>query len=143
MIRTYLILRPTPGSLEPLIEYYRREGVIEAAVPYGLLLGELAHPRSSTATIAVGSLWRDADAYDSWLAAPERDALIKGMSGFLEPLEPPVGWAEETPRAGGIDFTPVYGDRSLSVRLTVGKAEFPPQRLTPATVHGSPSWYRN
>ena len=124
MIRTYLILRPTPGSLEPLVEYYRREGVIEAAVPYGLLLGEVAHPRNSAATIAVGSLWADTAAYDSWLSAPERDALIKGMSGYLDALEPPIGWAEETPRATDIDFTPVYGERPLSVRLTTGQPGF-------------------
>jgi hypothetical protein len=124
MIRTYLILRPTPGSLEPLVEYYRREGVIEAAVPYGLLLGALAHPRNSAATIAVGSLWTDTNAYDSWLAAPERDALIKGMSGYLDALEPPIGWAEEASSGTDIDFTPVYGERLLSVRLTTGQSGF-------------------
>lgn len=127
MILTYLILRPTPGSLEPLVEYYRREGVIEAAVPYGLLLGALAHPRNSAATIAVGSLWPDTNAYDSWLVAPERDALIKGMSGYLDALEPPIGWAEETSSGADIDFTPVYGERQLSVRLTTGQPGFLPR----------------
>jgi hypothetical protein len=124
MIRTYLILRPIPASLEPLVEYYRQEGVIEAAIPYGLLLGALAHPRNSSATIAVGSLWTDTKAYDSWLAAPERDALIKGMSGYLDALEPPIGWAEESSSGAGIDFTPVYGERPLSVRLTTGQPGF-------------------
>lgn len=127
MIRTYLILRPTPGSLEPLVEFYRREGVIEAAVPYGLLFGALAHPRISSATIAVGSLWPDTSAYESWLVAPERDALIKGMSGYLDALEPPIGWAEETSSGDGIDFTPVYGERQLSVRLTTGQPGFLPR----------------
>jgi hypothetical protein len=124
MIRTYLILRPTPGSLEPLVEYYHREGVIEAAIPYGLLLGELAHPRNSAATIAIGSLWANTAAYDSWRSAPERDGLIEGMSGYLDALEPPIGWAEETVHATAIDFTPVYGERPLSVRLTAGQPDF-------------------
>jgi hypothetical protein len=124
MVRTYLILRPTPTSLEPLVDYYRREGVIGAAMPYGLLLGELAHPGDSTATVAVGSLWSDAQAYRSWLAAPERKALIEGMAAFLEPLEPPISWVEETAPVTGIDFTPVYGERRLSVRFTAGQAAF-------------------
>lgn len=128
MIRTFLVLHPAPNSLEPLVSYYLRERVIDAAMPYGLLLGELAHPSSSTATVAVGSLWTSTSAYKSWLTAPEREALIRGMSELLDALEPPTGWAEETPRADAIDFTPVYGDRPLTIRATARHATLPPHR---------------
>lgn len=118
VIRSYLILRPVPNLLEALIDYYRQHGVIEAAKPYGLLLGELAHPNGSTATVAVSCLWTTKGAYDSWLAAPERKALIEGMSSLLDPLEPPVGWTEEKPGCTEIDFTAVYGQQEMKVRLT-------------------------
>jgi hypothetical protein len=45
MLRTYLLLRPAPGSLEALVSYYRDHDVIGAAVPYGRKLANWPTPR--------------------------------------------------------------------------------------------------
>lgn len=123
MIRTFLLLHPAVNSLEPLVEYYREQGVIEAAIPYGLVLGELVHPCVGAASVAVGSLWTDAAAYESWVAAPEREALIRGMATFLDDRRPPTGWAEERTDTSDvdIDFVPVFANQPLTLRHRAGQ----------------------
>lgn len=124
MIRTYLVLHPVAGALEDLVDYYRRLGVIEAAVPYGLALGELVHPiHDKAASLAVGSVWTSAAGYGNWVAAPERAALIEGMTAFLDDQQPPVGWAEAAVIETSIDFAPVFGDQPLRIRHRAGKPD--------------------
>jgi quinol monooxygenase YgiN len=124
MLRTYLILRPAPNSLERLVDYYRQHRVIEAAVPHGLLLGELAHPIREATTIAVGSLWRSATAYDSWLRAPERKALIEAMLPLLDGPDAIKAWVEKADGAAGVDLTAVYGAEPLELRIRAGKSSY-------------------
>jgi hypothetical protein len=117
MIRTYLLLRPAPDSLETLIAYYRDHDVIGAAVPYGLQTGELAHPAQNASMVAVVSIWDSQEAYDGWLTAPERKTLIAGMMPLLDGGDAISGWTRETDATSATDFSVLFGDRPVSVRI--------------------------
>jgi hypothetical protein len=89
---------------------YRANGIIRAAVPFGLLRGELIDLGESPNELLVTSLWLDEASYGRWLDAPERGALTNGLHDLLsesggmrvetqplpgglrsdEPLSPPV-----------------------------------------------------
>lgn len=126
MIRTYLLLRPAPNSLEALVEYYRSQRVIEAAIPYGLLLGELAHPPHLAESIAVASLWSSTPDYDSWREAPERVRLITGMLPLLDGADAVAGWSGKAGSAAASAFAAVYGEQPVTVRLRAGQPAFLP-----------------
>jgi|GEM_PF-6317342 len=117
MLRTYLLLRPAPGSLEALVSYYLDNDVIGAAVPYGLQIGELAHPAESANTVAVVSVWPSQEAYHGWLTAPERESLIAGMMPLLDGGDSISGWTKETDDAAATDFSVLFGDRPVSIRI--------------------------
>ncbi|MFF1831377.1 antibiotic biosynthesis monooxygenase family protein [Paenarthrobacter sp. NPDC058040] len=118
MICTYLLLRPAPESLDALVAYYLDHDVIGAAVPYGLRVGELAHPAENATTVAVVSLWDSQDAYDGWLKAPERKILIAGMMPLLDGGDSITGWSKETDDAfRSVDFSVLFGGRPVSVRI--------------------------
>jgi quinol monooxygenase YgiN len=117
MLRTYLLFRPAPGSLDALVSYYRDNDVIGAAVPYGLQIGELAHPSENANTVAVVSVWRSQKAYAGWLTAPERKTLIAGMMPLLDGGDAISGWTKETDAATATDFSVLFGDRPIIVRI--------------------------
>ncbi|BCW84077.1 hypothetical protein NicSoilE8_17500 [Arthrobacter sp. NicSoilE8] len=117
MIRTYLLLRPAPDSLEALVAYYRDRDVIGAAVPYGLQIGELAHPAQNASTVAVVSVWDSQEAYAGWLTAPERKSLIAGMMPLLDGGDAISGWTKEAEAAVATDFSVLFGARPISVRI--------------------------
>ena len=117
MLRTFLLLRPALNSLEALVEYYREQDVIGAAIPYGLQLGELAHRSQDPDTLAVVSVWPSQHAYNSWLAAPEREALIDGMLPLLDGQDAITGWSQETDDTAAADFAVLFGDRPVVVRI--------------------------
>lgn len=117
MIRTYLLLRPAPDSLEALVAYYRDHDVIGAAAPYGLQLGELAHPSDNANTVAVVSVWPSQEAYAGWLTAPERKTLIAGMMPLLDGGDAISGWTKQTDGATATDFSVIFGARPITVRI--------------------------
>jgi heme-degrading monooxygenase HmoA len=90
MIQAYLILTPTPGKTDELIDEYRRAEIIEAGIPYGLQRGEAVRLPPADATperLLITSLWEDQAAYDSWLSAPERVTVTVGVWPLLRPGE--------------------------------------------------------
>lgn len=119
MLRTFLLLRPAPNSLEALVGYYRDKDVIGAAVPYGLQLGELAHPVQNAITLAVVSLWPSQDDYERWLAAAERADLIDGMLPLLDGPDAINGWSRDTDDTAAADFSVLFGERPVAVRIRV------------------------
>ncbi|MFF2840651.1 antibiotic biosynthesis monooxygenase family protein [Paenarthrobacter sp. NPDC057981] len=120
MICTYLLLRPAPESLEALVTYYRDHDVIGAALPYGLRKGELGHPVQNATTVAVVSLWDSQDAYLGWLKAPERKSLIAGMMPLLDGADSITGWSKETDAVSSVDFSVLFGERPVSIRIRTG-----------------------
>jgi heme-degrading monooxygenase HmoA len=75
MIRTVLYLQPRAEDGQAIVEFYRRNGVLERACRQdGCLGAELQLPSSGTGPVLVTALWRDAEAYQGWLDNPWRTA---------------------------------------------------------------------
>jgi hypothetical protein len=112
--RTFLVLRPRDGEADALARYLVDEGVIEAAIPYGLLRGELVEIPDGP-DLLVAAVWPSAEHYDSWLAAPERAALLEGMRDLLAPRDGAEGWTVADPAAvaavvGPLDLSAALGE---------------------------------
>lgn len=66
-----------------MVDYYRRAGVLERALRQDGCLGAALHvPRDGSGRVLVTALWRDADAYEGWVANPSR----KQDAGMLDDL---------------------------------------------------------
>lgn len=89
MLQSVLVLHTRPGRLDDLVEEYRRVGVIEAAVPFGLLRGEAVESAALPDVLLVTSLWAREEDYDGWLAADERVRVTAGLPAILDPERPP------------------------------------------------------
>jgi quinol monooxygenase YgiN len=83
LLQSVLWLEPGEDGLEPLIEEYRRVGVIEAAVPFGLLRGEAITIAGDERTLLVTSVWATPQSYDDWLASEERVRVTRGVDPLL------------------------------------------------------------
>lgn len=87
-VRSVLTLHPSPGRVDALVEEYRARGIIEAAIPFGLLRGEALQPADAPDRIVVTSLWRAQADYDAWLASTERVRVTEGVWPLLDPALP-------------------------------------------------------
>jgi quinol monooxygenase YgiN len=68
-----------------VVEYYRRAGVLERARRQeGCLGAALQVPRDSSGPVLVTALWRDADAYEGWVANPSRKRDAEELAGLVE-----------------------------------------------------------
>lgn len=85
IIRSVLYLTPRHGNAAAIVDYYRRAGVLERARRQdGCLGAALQTPRDGTGRVLVTALWRDADAYDSWVANPARQQDAEALAGLVE-----------------------------------------------------------
>lgn len=87
MLETMLVLEAAPGRREELVRYFRQRQVVEAAVPFGLLRGELR--ARALHGLIVASRWHDEAAYQSWLDSQTRAELVQQMGELLDPTVPP------------------------------------------------------
>ena len=59
--------------MAPVVDYYRRAGVLERARRQDGCLGAALYvPRSGSGQVLVTALWRDEQAYEGWVANPSR-----------------------------------------------------------------------
>ncbi|MEV7086556.1 hypothetical protein AB0O07_11760 [Streptomyces sp. NPDC093085] len=120
--RSFLLLRPAAGRVAEVVAYYREHGVIEAAVPYGVVEGELLHPREDPGDLLVTSLWAGPEGYAAWRAAPGRAALLAGLSPLLDTAGPDAvrAWTAPAATAPGDVYHP---GTPLVVAHSVGTGE--------------------
>lgn len=68
-----------------VVDYYRRAGVLERARRQdGCLGAALNVPRDGRGQVLVTALWRDAAAYDGWVANPTRKQDAEALAGLVE-----------------------------------------------------------
>jgi quinol monooxygenase YgiN len=68
-----------------LVDYYRRAGVLERARRQdGCLGAALQVPRDGSGPVLVTALWRDAEAYEGWVANPSRQQDAEVLAGLVE-----------------------------------------------------------
>ncbi len=85
MIRSVLYLTPKDGNAAAVVDYYRRAGVLERARRQDGCLGAALHvPRDGSSQVLVTALWRDADAYEGWVANPSRKQDADELAGLVE-----------------------------------------------------------
>lgn len=84
MRESVLLLGAAPGRLDDLIVYYRDHQVVEAAIPFGLLRGELITRCQPHSELVVASRWSGRAAYEAWVASGERAALVEGMADLID-----------------------------------------------------------
>lgn len=111
MLQSVLHLQAAPGRFDDLVDEYRRARVIEAAIPFGLVRGEALRVADRPDRLIVTSLWPDRDAYESWLAAEERERVTVGVWPLLDPaVEPEIDMIDL-----GADVDPARGLRPPGV----------------------------
>ncbi|MFC7959137.1 antibiotic biosynthesis monooxygenase family protein [Rhodococcoides kroppenstedtii] len=123
MIRTLLVLRPAPADVAATIAHYRSAAILERAVEYGLVRGEVLRCRSG-ADVVVASLWHSTDDYTAWLDCDERrhllDDLARSVPSALvadSAVEPYPG---DTDVDTALDVSDRYGDDTpVRVHLVV------------------------
>lgn len=85
IIRSVLYLTPKHGDAEKVVDYYRRAGVLERALRQdGCLGATLQLARDGSGRVLVTALWRDAAAYDGWVANPTRTQDAGELSALVE-----------------------------------------------------------
>jgi quinol monooxygenase YgiN len=85
LIRSVLYLSPRAGGSDDIVGVYRREAILETALRQeGCLSAELQVPREPGAAILVTALWRDAAAYESWLANPLRETTAPMLAELVD-----------------------------------------------------------
>lgn len=85
MIKTVLTMKPAPGRSDDLVDLFRREAIIDKALSV-----EGCHNVEVLASefeVLVAATWEDDDAYERWLAHPERNARNVELNHLLvEPI---------------------------------------------------------
>jgi len=85
MIKTVLTMKPAPGKTSDLVELFRRESIIDKALSVeGCRNVEVL---ASDFEVLIAATWDDDDAYERWLAHPERNAKNGELNDLLvEPI---------------------------------------------------------
>ena len=85
MIRSVLYLSARPGGVDDIVALYRDEQILEKAMRQeGCLGAELQVPREEGAPLLVTALWRDAAAYDAWVANPIRKTTAPALAALVD-----------------------------------------------------------
>ena len=82
MIRTVLALKPKPGLAGAVVELFKNEQIIERALSVeGCRRVEVW---SGSEEVLVMGTWAGSQAYQAWLAHPERNASNKALNELLD-----------------------------------------------------------
>ena len=85
LVRSVLYLTPKRGEAAKVVDYYRRAGVLERALRQdGCLGAALQLARDGSGRVLVTALWRDAAAYDGWVANPTRTEDAGELAALVE-----------------------------------------------------------
>ena len=84
MIRSVLYLTPRGGDAAAVVDFYRRHAVLEQASRQDGFLGAELQVPPEGGDLLVTALWRDAAAYEGWLANPARAAMAPELSALVE-----------------------------------------------------------
>jgi quinol monooxygenase YgiN len=80
-----LFMRARPGQRDALVAAFRRLGVLETASRQAGFVESAIHlPLDDDDQILVTAAWATADAYDGWLANPERERLAQAVPDLID-----------------------------------------------------------
>lgn len=85
MIRSVLSLDPKDGDYDAVVAFFRRHRILERAARIdGFVSGEVQVPKTESGPVLVTALWRDEEAYERWLASPERAETGEEFASLLQ-----------------------------------------------------------
>ena len=91
LIRSVLQLHPKNRDYESVIEFFRKERVLEQSRDSGgLVEATINVPVSRSGPMLVIAVWQTASEYDRWLSNPARAAFTPRLAALLEG-EPGMG----------------------------------------------------
>jgi Antibiotic biosynthesis monooxygenase. len=92
MIRSVLTLRTTPEQVEPLLELYRTEQILQESLDLTrALASEISVASDGSGEVIVTALWPDEAAYQEWLDHPNRGRAAPALTELLVGAEVGVG----------------------------------------------------
>ncbi|WP_245556871.1 putative quinol monooxygenase [Jongsikchunia kroppenstedtii] len=75
-----LTLHVSPDRVDDVVDFYRRERVLEAAHASA---AELLIDPAEPGTIVVTAWWGDAEAYDAWRQSSQRAVFERGLADLV------------------------------------------------------------
>lgn len=85
MIRSVLYVHVKPGKAGAVVDYYRRERVLETALTQpGCLAADIHVPIEEDKPLLVTALWESPEAYQGWLDNPVRRTFSGELDGLVD-----------------------------------------------------------
>lgn len=90
-LRSLLMIRLAPGRRQEAVAAYVQRRALEecAEAIEGFLEAELLLAADEPELVCIAARWRDAAAYQAWLASPVRAAQWRDLSAFASADDPP------------------------------------------------------
>lgn len=84
MIRSMLTLRTRPDMVEPILELYRSQNVLQESLDLTRAIGsEISAAVDGSGEIIVTALWPDESAYQEWIDHPRRGKSVPELPRML------------------------------------------------------------
>ena len=92
MIRSVLTLRTDPELVEPILELYRAEQILQESLDLTrAIASEISVATDGSGEVIVTALWPDEAAYQEWLDHPNRGRAAPELTALLSGAEVGVG----------------------------------------------------
>jgi len=92
MIRTVLTLRAAPERVEAILDFYRREQILQESLDLTrAVASEISVAADGSGEVIVTALWPDERAYQEWLDHPARERTGPALRELLEGVEVGAG----------------------------------------------------
>lgn len=88
MIRSMLTLRTRPEMVEPILDLYRTQSVLQESLNLTRAIGsEISASVDGSGEIIVTALWPDESAYQEWVDHPRRGQRVPELPEMLSDAE--------------------------------------------------------
>lgn len=91
MVRSVLYVHPRDGDHQAVVDFYRRNDVLDRAISLDGCLGSSLHvPVTGPGPLLVTALWESEDAYRRWLGDERRHELGDELVSLIDSDVPPA-----------------------------------------------------
>lgn len=95
MIRTQLHLKPRPGRVQDVLDFYAIRGVLTRSIAQpGCMAAEIRVQLPDQDCVVVSALWESESAYQAWLQNPDRALDVAELNPLLDHTDGRLGEAE-------------------------------------------------
>ncbi|MFF1830514.1 antibiotic biosynthesis monooxygenase family protein [Paenarthrobacter sp. NPDC058040] len=95
MIRSQLSLKPHPGCVQKVLDFYKDREILSTSMAQaGCLSAEIRVPFTEENLVVVSAVWESRSAYQSWLDNPARALSVTDLEPLLDHPDNQLGNAE-------------------------------------------------